>query len=194
MNLFYTGVGSRRTPPDVLAEISSIARVLAAAGYSLRSGGADGADAAFEDGARGVLDARLEIYLPWSGFNGNPSRLAGVGPRALALAASVHPAWSRLGAAAQKLHGRNCYQVLGRRLNQPSEFVLCWTPDGCESELERSINTGGTGTAVALASRSGIPVFNLQKEGRLAALGEFLAQRGVVLPRTTLRADQASLF
>jgi len=194
MKLYWTGVGSRETPADILTEMRRLARVLAAAGHILRSGGAPGADSAFEEGAREVPGGHLEIFLPWKGFNNNPSRLAGVGPNALALAATIHPAWGQLREAVRKLHGRNCYQVLGQRLDSPSAFLVCWTPDGCESEHTRSKATGGTATAIVLASRHGIPVFNLQREGRRAALGEFLAQRGIVLPKTTFKADQASLF
>lgn len=194
MDRIYTGIGSRETPPDVLAEMRALGKALAAAGFTLRSGGADGADAAFEAGAREISGAALEIYLPWPGFNNNPSRLVGVGPRALELAAAIHPAWQRLGPGPRKLHGRNCYQVLGRRLDRPSQFVACWTPDGCESERERSTRTGGTATAIVLASRHGIPVFNLARPGRRAALLEFLAELGVIIPRATLKVDQACLF
>ena len=56
---------------------------------------------------------------------------------------------------------RNVYQVLGKDLNTPSEFVICWTPDGAETANERSIKTGGTGFAIALADSLGIPVYNL---------------------------------
>lgn len=47
----YAGVGSRETPPQVLAVMRSAARVLASRGWILRSGGALGADSAFEAGA-----------------------------------------------------------------------------------------------------------------------------------------------
>lgn len=194
MNLNYTGVGSRETPPEVLEEMRRLARVLAQHGYTLRSGGADGADLAFETGAREVQDAKLEIFLPWKGFNNNPSSLAGVGPNALALAATVHPAWERLRDSVRSLHARNCYQVLGKRLDAPSAFLVCWTPDGRESEHTRSQATGGTATAIVLACRHGVPVFNLQVQGRRAALNSFLAERGVRLPTATLMADQASLL
>lgn len=68
---------------------------------------------------------------------------------------------------------RNGHQVLGATLDQPVSFVLCWTPDGAESEAQRTRDTGGTGQAIALASRHGIPVFNLANRGalnRVAAL------------------------
>lgn len=194
MILYWTGVGSRKTPADVLVEMRGLARELAEARYILRSGGADGADLAFEAGARDVPGAHIEIFLPWKGFNNHPSQLVGVGPNALMMAEAVHPRWKALDLGVRKLHARNCYQVLGRRLDTPSAFLVCWTPDGCESERTRSSATGGTATAIVLASRNRIPVFNLAREGRRAALREFLARQGVFLSKATLKADQVSLF
>jgi predicted Rossmann fold nucleotide-binding protein DprA/Smf involved in DNA uptake len=50
MNPKYAGIGSRSTPPETLPLIESIAARLAEKGWVLRSGGADGADSAFEKG------------------------------------------------------------------------------------------------------------------------------------------------
>lgn len=60
----YAGIGSRRTPDDVLVLMYAIARMAAARGLWLYSGHADGADWAFERGAGG----RATIFLPWRGF------------------------------------------------------------------------------------------------------------------------------
>src|SRR5678815_2257413 len=71
--IYYTGVGSRSTPPEVLAIMTKLAYRLEKNGLMLRSGGAEGADSAFE---RGVSeDENKEIFLPWRGFNGNMSGL-----------------------------------------------------------------------------------------------------------------------
>lgn len=55
---------------------------------------------------------------------------------ALILASAVHPVWIKLSWGAQKLHARNCQQVLGADLNDPVDVLVCWTPNGKE--------TGGT--------------------------------------------------
>ena len=192
---FVTGVGSRETPPEKCEDMELLGETLARAGYIWRSGGADGADLAFERGARRVVGQdRLQIHLPRKGFNHNPSPLFGVGPKALELVATLHPVWNDLDDASRTLHARNCYQVLGRKLNQPSEFLVCWTPDGCESERTRSWATGGTATAIALAERYGIPRFNLARKGSPARLTDFLAARGIRLARSIATGDQPSLF
>ena len=56
---FYTGIGSRNTPVSEQEKITKIAAYLEAIGFVLRSGGADGADQAFE---RGVKKPENKIF------------------------------------------------------------------------------------------------------------------------------------
>lgn len=155
MNKYYTGVGSRETPQDICYLIKQISCILACRGYILRSGGADGADKAFEDGCD-ISKGLKDIYLPWKGFNKNNSLLYNVDKNALELASNIHPAWNRLTQGGQKLHARNCYQVLGDKLNEPSKVLICWTKNG---EIK-----GGTATAINLALKNNIPIYNLFSE------------------------------
>lgn len=134
----YAGIGSRETPENVLNQMHAIAVWLQREGFTLRSGGASGADTAFERGA-GV---KKQIFRPHHAT-----------PAALELASRFHPAWYRCSEYAQKLHARNGFQVLGSDLVSPSDFVVCWTKDGKAS--------GGTGQAIRIAEHHGIPVFNL---------------------------------
>lgn len=48
--MYYTGIGSRETPEEVLSLFTIVGEFLAKKGYILRSGGAKGADKAFEVG------------------------------------------------------------------------------------------------------------------------------------------------
>ena len=70
MNKYYTGVGSRETPKDVLDLMEKIAYKLSKKGWILRSGGAEGADSAFFQGCEKYSSTPIaEIYIPWNGFN-----------------------------------------------------------------------------------------------------------------------------
>jgi len=163
--MYYAGIGSRETPPSTLATMTKIARKLALRGYTLRSGAAPGADSAFEAGAG---DAK-EIYLPWPRFNGNTSRLCYPSAAALEMAAKFHPAWDRCSQGAQKLHARNCHQILGDDLMTPVRFVVCWTRAGAGG--------GGTGQALRIAKAEEIPIFDLGRgEDALLELAKFLKQ------------------
>jgi hypothetical protein len=93
-----------------------------------------------------------------------------------AIAAQFHPVWSRLKPYHKQLHGRNAFQVLGDDLGTPSSYLICWTPDGAISHAERTIKTGGTGTAISIASAHDIPVFNLQRHDHRARLEAFVAK------------------
>lgn len=148
MQQYYTGVGSRKTPDDILALMERIAMHAAHKGVTLRSGGALGADSAFETGCS--MGAK-EIYLAHHAT-----------PKAMSIAAQFHPVWHKLPAYVQKLHGRNAFQVLGMDLKTPSQALVCWTPDGCISHTTRSIKTGGTGTAISIAEAYKVPVYNLR--------------------------------
>jgi len=150
--MFYTGIGSRETPREVMITMYHFAIKLAEQGFRLRSGGADGANTAFECGAIKGLGA-MEIYLPWVGFNGRSSQFTRPSDAAYDIASEIHPAWFKCSRGAKALHARNCHQILGMDLNSPSSFVVCWTPGG---KL-----VGGTRTALVLASLNNIPVFNL---------------------------------
>ena len=154
MNKIYAGIGSRETPVEILAIFEHLGFWLARKGYTLRSGHADGADMAFENGFHNanVSDTYAEIYIPWKGFNGSTSSYSSISPEAEEMARRFHPAYSRLTQGARKLQARNCYQVLGSDLNTPADFIVCWTPNGSGS--------GGTGQAIRIANTYRIPVFD----------------------------------
>lgn len=157
--MIYAGIGSRETPPRVLEQMTEIAKQLARLNWTLRSGHADGADLAFELGSD-LASGKKQIFLPWRGFNGSTSRYCVPPHEAYTLAATVHPAWENCSKAARALHARNCQQVLGPLLDEPSKTVLAWTKNG---DL-----VGGTATALKLAMMRGIPVLNL---GSMPPLG-----------------------
>ena len=123
----YTGVGSRKTPKNILEAFTRIAKRLENLGYTLRSGAAGGADQAFEKGVSNLQ----EIYIPWNGFApAGKGYHVGACEASISLASSLHPAWERCSQGAQKLHARNTYQVLGKNLKTPSQFLICWTEGG----------------------------------------------------------------
>lgn len=152
---YYAGIGSRETPPGVKPMIDEVSSFLSKMGFILRSGAAPGADTMFEEACQGGK----EIYLPWKGFNKSESDLFldSMDPQLIAkareIASKFHPNWKGLSEAAKKLMTRNTFQILGKDLNTPVSFVVCWTRGG-------TIN-GGTGQAMRIARDLKIPIFNL---------------------------------
>ena len=139
--------------------MQNIAFYLAQEKWILRSGRAIGADSAFEAGCDAAHGLK-EIFVA------NDAN-----QEAMRMAAEVHPMWFKLSPYAQKLHARNCFQILGRDLRTPCAFVLCWTPDGADgTKIKTSYDTGGTGQAIRLGARHNIPIINMRNENWRAML------------------------
>lgn len=161
--VFYAGIGSRETPQHILNWMEQIAIFLERYGLILNSGGADGADHAFEKGVQNPT--QKQIFLPWLGYNG---RTYGPGvyelepvyaQQALRIAEQYHPAWDRCSRGARSLHSRNVPIVMGPTLQETVCMVICWTKDGKAS--------GGTGQALRIAEHLDIPIMNLFHYGSL---------------------------
>ena len=91
------------------------------------------------------------------------------------IASEVHPAWDKCNEWARGMHSRNCHQILGYDLQSPVDAVICWTPNG---KIQ-----GGTATAIRIALKYNIPVFNLgtkDKESVLQSIKKSLEDGGAV--------------
>lgn len=157
----YAGIGSRETPNWVIDVMEKMGAWLAKKGDNLRSGGADGADSAFERGCDSAY-GKKEIFLPWQGFQGRGEKRDGSRnvychydnvDDAIKIAKKYHPYWENLSNGGRALMARNSYQVLGKDLVTPSDFVVCYTEDGKEK--------GGTAQAMRIAKDKGVPIFNI---------------------------------
>ncbi len=174
--LTYAGIGSRKTPASVLANVTVIAGWLARTGWHLASGGATGADTAFASGA--PADRRT-VFLPWPGYNGcrgpdcrvlTTSQLVAC----MEIAASLHPAWHRCSSGARKLHARNAAILLSASLDRPVDAVIAWTAGGRAE--------GGTGMGIRIAEARGIPVLNLGSMSPRAVCERLAAVRRAAHP------------
>ncbi|WP_367396916.1 hypothetical protein [Sinimarinibacterium sp. NLF-5-8] len=172
---FYAGVGARATPDQFLGLMTRVAEYLQGQGFKLRSGGANGADAAF---AHGHSPSTRQLFLPWPGFNGINSGMGvwvtGDDPGTVDFASRLHDRWGYMSGGVRKLMARNVSIIMGKNLIDPVRFVLCWTPEGA--------GQGGTGFALKIARHAGIPCFDMGRYATTAAcreplfdfLGEFM--------------------
>ncbi|GAF77428.1 unnamed protein product [marine sediment metagenome] len=150
--IYYAGIGSRKTPLPTLDIMTAFGKRFAELGLTLRSGGADGADTAWEKGCD-LAHGEKEIYLPRAKFNGNPSFLHPPSDAAIEMGKKFHPLGQGLPRKYWNMMGRNCHQVLGQDLETRVAFVMCWTKHG---DL-----VGGTAQALRIAIAYDIPAFNL---------------------------------
>lgn len=182
----YSGIGSRQTPAEILKVMKLIGVLLAENDWILRSGAAEGADAAFEDGCNKAHGAK-EIFLPWKGYNNHGSPLHLDGPpcknvkhEAYTLAEKYHPAWNNVSDGAKRLLVRDGFQILGADLQTPVHLVVCWTP----SLWRPGIKAGGTAQALRLAHDKGIKMLNLRDEKILTDVVDHL-KLGIPLDQST---------
>jgi hypothetical protein len=175
----YAGIGSRETPIPILGIMTVAAYYLAKEGYTLRSGGAPGADTAFEAGAWSAVDSdgttKPEIYLPWENFEGRNNAIR-VEPQeeAFEIAEKFHPNWNALSDGGKKLQARNVHQVLGFNVTDPhvSGFLICYTPD--------AKGGGGTGQALRIAKHYGVKeVYDLANREHLELVKGFIPKHVV---------------
>lgn len=165
---YYAGIGARATPKPILEKMKRHAIKLANLGYGLRSGGAKGADSAFESGCI-EAGGNMLIYLPKDGFNGKHVGGAYINApslstykRAYEIARSYQPNWRALSSYGKILMTRNVFEVLGKNLRSPVKCVMCWTPDGSVGFTTQ--DTGGTGQAIRIAYDKGIQIYNYFNE------------------------------
>ena len=168
----FTGIGSRETPQKILEIMRKVSKKMVLSGWTLRSGGADGADTYC---AYGWGDAytenntvpEAEIFIPWNGFNAlykNSHNCilvedTDIKKEAQKILKRIHPAYDKLTKGSLALHTRNCYQVLGSNLDLPSKGVLVYAKTDSQGNPQ-----GGSATAINLAKEFKIPVRNLYLE------------------------------
>jgi ribA/ribD-fused uncharacterized protein len=166
---WYAGVGtrglSRHEPLYRLATMT--ATRLERLGVGLRSGAADGADSAFQDGVSSPLSMQIcrpeneadrQMPAGYYVITGSKAR------EAERMALRLHPApdvlrrddqtWAR------QLHTRNMFQVDGPNLDQPARFLLAIA----RTVDAEGVPEGGTRTAWLRAQEENIPHFNLANE------------------------------
>lgn len=197
---YYTGIGSRETPPEVISVMEDAAYRLARMGFTLRSGKAGGADAAFQTGMQNYYETldngkqqeyctRLaEIYIPWDGFASDNEHLWDFWDLPLSyldtlmpeqilvreeMLQGIHPNYEALKRkrGAFALHSRNMHQVLGANILEPRPSSFCLYFAG---EDKNGNPKGGTATAVNLSKKYGVRTLNLNTPERLVLLEQFL--------------------
>ena len=176
-----TIVGSRKAPYDVCKFMAEQSLYLRSRGVLVRTGdafrGVDDAvcfplkytrDISADEVVLSKTTENLEVYVADD---------AKEDERSIAMAQKYHKAWDQLTDFAKLLHARNCYQVAGLLLNNPSACVVCWTPDGVNTHVKRSKSTGGTGTAISIANMVyDIPVFNIRRGKDVRAYYAFVKE------------------
>lgn len=158
----YAGVGSRKTPKVIKDRMTEVAAKLESLGYTLNTGKVswndDGADQAF---ARGTN--KKNLFGPEDANDVTRS-----------IAKEIHPAPENLSGTGLNLMARNTYQVFGKNLDTPVDFVLYYAEPSDNPMRPK----GGTGQAVEMANRKGIPTINMRDNNWEEQLDRVLNSKG----------------
>ena len=184
MSYYFTGIGSRKIGKSFDSiYLAKLASYFAKEGFIVRHGDAVGSDRIFRDEFRNR--GKQEIYIPWKSFIDDYDYSADMGDCVLGeinvycisdydkkSIKEINHILKECGLyfkkeSTTKLVQRNVLQVLGKDLQTPSEFVICWTPDGAESLKDISKDTGGSRVAIGVADLFDIPVYNIKNNDTL---------------------------
>ena len=154
----YAGIGSRETPAEVQGIMRALAAKMEQDNWLLRSGGARGADAAFEAGVSNP--AHRAIFLPGQSFNG---RRAGPGGY---YDAQQLPGWTEALGTVTRYHPSRGYQLAATEMAQSGGLPL--------ATVEEKRRRFGPKT-----DRSGRPL-TLEEEASGVALGVSLQARNAM--------------
>jgi hypothetical protein len=159
----YAGIGSRKTPITILKEIEKISKSLADNNWILRSGGAIGADTAFENGCKNSDNYTnnsniCEVFLAKPNYNDvddyAPYTMEDWAD-SMDIAAKHHPVFYKLNYYIKCLHARNVMIILGADLHTPADLVIAY--------YNPELNSG-TKFGSKLATVYGVPVVNMFEE------------------------------
>lgn len=177
-NMTYAGIGSRETSIDIQKEMYKIAKELESIGYVGQSGGAIGADKAFEGANQpwekedGTVAGTKEFtksksnVTKWAKYSDGKNiaskfvvfKSSDSNDKVRNIAKEIHPKKQELSEKdGLDLHARNTFQVFGKNLDTPVDFVLFYAQEQKDSIRPK----GGTGQAVEMARLKGIPTINM---------------------------------
>lgn len=178
-NKTYCATGNMEIGMKVKNILVEIGRVLALNGYTLRSGGAPGAESAFEEGCDSV-GGKKEIYLPFEGYN---NKTTGVvtdmtnEEEAIKIAQRYYLLWFKLSNKVKQMLTRYSWAVLGRNLDDPVDFVIAYIrEDGKTTEQVVRVANGSNITVYNIGS-----IYRYSKEQAAEFIKEFAAKNGLKL-------------
>ncbi len=171
--MYYAGVGSRSIPYEVLVQMTKIAERLAGMGYTLRTGqDINGADRAFRMGIE-----NFHIHHP----NEMPEKMVlyssrDATPFAINIAKKYIRDWDNLDDGLKNHYAKSVMLLLGPDGLVQSKFLICWTPNGAESQDHVNRRSGNAGLCIQLARDYKIPVINLKRDNALDKLEKVLSK------------------
>lgn len=179
-------IGSREINDEQFNYLADIASKFVAAGWTVTTGCADGADHAAMVGAREIDPTKLEIFLPWASYNNNyHDKLATY----TVFNEKTHKHWLE---SVDVYHEAPQYLKQGARRLMARNYGIIEHVDLVIAHPMNLSSMGGTGQAIRIARGTGRPCFTVCDEENRNALHEFMVKEAIVAPfNVTITATQA---
>lgn len=170
-------MGDKNTPEIILSLIPSLVRDFEQLKFKVR-GGADGpVELAATEAAR---KDTLECIMAWKSFNESlgtqPYAKTWNTEAAKHVAKKFHKAYDMLPDGTKSILAKNARMVMGDKMRSPATALIIWTPDGVESGLQVTRESGYAAHAISIASAARVPVFNLKNNDAEQRIRAFLDQ------------------
>jgi len=183
----YAGVGSRETPQEIGRKMVGYAKRLAALDYTMVSGGARkkrdapndvvSADHVFEyavaevQGKMIVYRAYVNKFVPCGAADVRvPSENQMNHAISFIKRHHIIPWFDKMSGWAKLLHARNYYQIV-QETGHKVDFVIAYSEIGTDGEP-----MGGTRTAIKIAQKMGVKVYNLALPMDMVMLEEHISE------------------
>ena len=158
-------------PLDIIDKFKALTKEMSSLGFTIR---AAGGNSEADDAIVKETD-KLEVYLPWKGFNNIEESFSYFADESsIVQACKYHPAADRMKDGAKKFLSRNYRLLQGKNLKSAAKFVVIWSEDGASKLSEKTFKTGPVGHVLSIAASIKTPVFNLGKRGVFEELMEYL--------------------
>jgi hypothetical protein len=173
----YTGIGSREISLEEAQKASIFADYMAKIGMTLYTGDASGGDEAFHAGSSG----RAVIWTPWDRHSGRQGLHinAGSSEAGRQWIRDVHPNPGAV-LGREKIEPylvRDAHQVIGMPPEFPQSLFVVYIATWVGGV---SIVKGGTGQAVRIATKLGIPSYNLRDKSVFEVLSDVKTLLGAI--------------
>jgi hypothetical protein len=161
--------GGKDTPQHVIDKMCEMAKYAESRGIVIRVGG----DGPVEETVEKAV-SKLELILPWKGFNDKTSAFTWSVERAHHIAKAFHDAFESLPKGVKGILAKNARLVMGHKMMSPATALVVWTEDGVETLKDVTSRSGFAGHPIKIAAAAAIRVFNLGKPDAEARFRDFV--------------------
>lgn len=154
---FYT---EKDFPEDVKTTLYNLATKLIAKKYTVRIN-AD--DKPFIDRLRALSEDKVEVYLPWRGFNEIESKKTFNTNTCKDIASKHFLGWEKIPDSVKAILASQVRLIFGDKNTSISLCLVTWTRDGVSKGSEVSKDTGRASFIIKMASHYGFPILNMSK-------------------------------